>query len=142
MNIDERPEGLKIASIFIVGIVFTSMISRVMRSTELRVHGVDADEAAQAFIKEAAAGPCGSSPIVRIAAIASEYEHKLREASESHHLPLDEQPLFIEVQPGDVSAFSDRLERDRRGCRGPPRAALHQPGDPERDRGAAALHSR
>ena len=109
VNIVERPEGIKIASIFIVGIVFTSLISRVMRSTELRVHGVDADEVAEAFIKEA------SLRTVRIIANRpdlgdkAEYDHKLREASESHHLPPDERPLFVEVRPGDVSAFSDRL---------------------------------
>ena len=109
VNIYERPEGLKIATIFIVGIVFTSLISRVMRSTELRVHGVDADETARAYIKAAAAGT------VRIIANRpdigdrAEYDHKLREARESHHLPLDEQPLFVEVRPGDVSNFSDRL---------------------------------
>jgi hypothetical protein len=110
VNIVERPEGIKIALIFIAGIVISSLISRVMRSTELRVHGVDADAFAQAFLKEAARGT------VRIIAnrpdkgSPAEYDHKLKEARESHHLPPDEQPLFIEVQPGDVSAFSDRLE--------------------------------
>ena len=109
VNIVERPEGIKIASVFIVAIVFTSLISRVMRSTELRVHGVDADDVARAYIKAAAAGT------VRIIANRpdrgdkSEYDHKLREARESHHLPLDEQPLFVEVRPSDVSNFSDRL---------------------------------
>ena len=109
VNIHDRPEGLKIAAIFIVGIVVTSLISRVMRSTELRVHSVVADESARAFIKEASKGT------VRIIANrpdrgdAAEYEHKLKEARESHHLPLDERPLFVEVQPGDVSAFSDHL---------------------------------
>jgi hypothetical protein len=109
INISERPEGLKIAAIFIVGIVVTSLVSRVMRSTELRVHGVDPDEQAEAFIREASKGT------VRIIANrpdkgdAAEYEHKLKEASESHHLPSDERPLFVEVRPGDVSAFSDRL---------------------------------
>jgi hypothetical protein len=109
VNIAERPEGIKIASIFIAGIVCSSLVSRVMRSTELRVHGVDADPLAQAFIKEAA------KKTVRIIANrpdrgdASEYEHKLKEARESHHLPPDERPLFVEVRPGDVSAFSDRL---------------------------------
>ena len=110
INIHDRPEGLKIASIFIVGIVLTSLVSRVMRSTELRVLGVSADETAQAFIKEAALGT------VRIIANrpdlgdASEYEHKLKEARESHHLPPEERPLFVEVRPSDVSAFSHRLE--------------------------------
>jgi hypothetical protein len=109
VNITERPEGIKIASIFIVGIVISSLVSRVMRSTELRVHGVDPDPLAQAFIQEAA------KKTVRIIANrpdlgdAAEYEHKLKEARESHHLPADERPLFIEVRPGDVSAFSDQL---------------------------------
>jgi hypothetical protein len=109
VNIWERPEGIKIASVFIVSIVLTSLVSRVMRSTELRVSGVDADARARAFLQEAARTP------VRIIANrpdrgdAAEYEGKLREARDSHHLPIDERPLFVEVQPGDVSAFSDRL---------------------------------
>jgi hypothetical protein len=109
VNIYEQPSGIKIASIFIVSIVLTSLVSRVMRSTELRVIGVDADERARAFIEAAAAHP------VRIIANrpdlgdAAEYAHKLREARDSHHLPVDEQQLFIEVRPGDVSDFSDRL---------------------------------
>jgi hypothetical protein len=109
VNIYEQPSGIKIASIFIVAIVMTSLVSRVMRSTELRVSGVDADATAQRFLNEAAVKS------VRIIANrpntgdVSEYENKLREARDSHHLPIDEQPLFIEVQPGDVSAFSDRL---------------------------------
>jgi hypothetical protein len=37
VNIVEQPEGIKIALIFIVAIVFTSLFSRVWRSTELRV---------------------------------------------------------------------------------------------------------
>ena len=56
-NVVERPEGIKIAAIFIVTIVVTSLISRVLRSTELRVHGVDADPLAQSFIRETASAP-------------------------------------------------------------------------------------
>ena len=110
MNIYERPEGLKIAAIFIVTIVGTSLVSRVMRSTELRVQGIEADEKAQEFLR-AAAGTA-----VRIIANrpdrgdAAEYEHKLREASESHHLPPEERVLFLEVRPGDVSEFAHTLK--------------------------------
>jgi hypothetical protein len=39
-NMIEQPDGLKIASVFIVTIVATSLISRTLRSTELRVQGV------------------------------------------------------------------------------------------------------
>ena len=109
VNIREQPNGIKIASIFILGIVFTSLVSRVMRSTELRVQGVEADEVAEAFLREAAHAP------VRIIAnrpdtgLAEEYEHKLREARESHHLPPEERVLFVEVRPSDVSEFAGRL---------------------------------
>ena len=107
-NVIERPDGVKIASWFIVTIIATSMVSRVMRSTELRVQSVEPDEMALRFIGEAASTP------VRIIAnrpdtgMPEEYDHKLREASESHHLP-GERVLFLEVRPGDVSDFSGRL---------------------------------
>ncbi len=41
MNIYERPEGIKIATWFIVAIVTSSLVSRVVRSTELRLEGVE-----------------------------------------------------------------------------------------------------
>jgi hypothetical protein len=110
VNIAARPEGIKIASFFIIGIIATSMISRVLRSTELRVHGIEADAKAESFLR-AAAGTA-----VRIIAnrpdsgLPSEYEHKLREARDSHHLPPDERVLFIEIQPGDASDFSEILQ--------------------------------
>jgi hypothetical protein len=109
VNIIQRPEGIQIASVFIVAIVLTSLVSRVMRSTELRVHGVDADPAAKAFLRDAASKPVRIIANRPDAGDVKEYENKLKEARDSHHLPLDEQPLFVEVRPGDVSAFSDRL---------------------------------
>ena len=109
VNMSERPEGLKIASFFIVTIIITSLISRVLRSTELRVHGVKADPLAEQFLREAARQP------VRIIAnrpdsgLPDEYAHKLREAQESHHLPREMRVLFVEVRPSDASEFSEVL---------------------------------
>ena len=109
VNMTERPEGLKIASIFIVTIICTSLVSRVLRSTELRVQGVRADMTAQEFLREVAQAP------VRIIAnrpdsgLPDEYEHKLREAQDSHHLPPETRVLFVEVQPSDASEFSEVL---------------------------------
>jgi hypothetical protein len=109
VNIIDRPEGLKIANIFIIGIVISSLVSRVLRSTELRVLAVDADEVAQRFLADASSGP------VRIIAnrpdtgLPEEYEHKLKEAMESHHLTPDDAVLFVEVRAGDVSEFSGVL---------------------------------
>jgi hypothetical protein len=108
-NIIERPDGVKIASWFIVTIVFTSLVSRVLRSTELRIQAVDPDETALRFMREAAASP------VRIIAnrpdtgLPEEYEHKLREARESHHLPSSDRVLFLEVRLGDASEFGGHL---------------------------------
>ena len=53
-NIYERPDGIKIASIFILTIIATSFISRVMRSTEVRIDKIVLDEKAQQFIDELA----------------------------------------------------------------------------------------
>ena len=62
VNIYEQPSGIKIASIFIVSIVVTSLVSRVMRSTELRVIGVDADERAERSSRTPPPTRSGSSP--------------------------------------------------------------------------------
>ena len=108
-NVIERPDGVKIAAWFIATIIATSLVSRVLRSTELRVQRVEVDETARAFIREAASAP------IRIIAnrpdtgLPEEYEHKLREARESHHLPPNERVLFIEIRPSDVSEFSGVL---------------------------------
>ncbi len=110
VNMVERPEGLKIASIFIATIICTSLVSRVLRSTELRVRGVEPDAAASNFIDTAARfGP------IRIIANRpdkgnrAEYEHKLSEARDSHHLGINEPVLFLEVRAGDASEFSEVL---------------------------------
>jgi hypothetical protein len=108
-NVIERPDGVQIASWFIVTIILTSLISRVLRSTELRVQGVTADPVAEGFLREAAKVP------IRIIANRpdtgrpDEYARKLRDAQESHHLPPDAKVLFVEVQPSDASMFSEVL---------------------------------
>jgi hypothetical protein len=111
VNIVERPEGIKIASIFIAGIILVSMLSRAMRVTELRVHDVNLDPTAEQFIGEASAGHT-----VRIIANRpdsgekEEYDSKLREALDSHHLNPADPLLFVEVRLGDASEFSGRLD--------------------------------
>ena len=75
------------------------------------MHGIEADPQAQEFIRAAASQGEG----VRIIAnrpdsgLVKEYEDKLREATESHHLPPDDPVLFLEVRPGDASQFSEVL---------------------------------
>ena len=50
MNIYERPEGIKIASFFIASMIGTSLLSRTLRSTELRIRDVKLDGAAAALL--------------------------------------------------------------------------------------------
>jgi hypothetical protein len=110
-NMLERPEGLKIALLFIFGIVVSSLVSRTLRSTELRVQGFVLDERAAAFIEEA-----DRSESIRIIAnrpddgSVREYDDKVREARSSHHLTLDSSVLFLEVRPGDASQFTEVLK--------------------------------
>jgi hypothetical protein len=110
-NMVERPEGIKIASLFILGIVISSLISRTLRSTELRVHGFVLDETASRFIDEA-----DRSESIRIIAnrpddgSIREYDDKVRDARNSHHLTMDDSVLFLEVRPGDASQFTEVLK--------------------------------
>jgi hypothetical protein len=108
-NIIERPDGVKIAAWFIVTIIVTSLISRVMRSTELRVHGVTADPTAEQFLRDAARVPIRVIANRPDTGLPEEYARKLHDARESHHLPPDARVLFVEVRPSDASLFSDVL---------------------------------
>ena len=110
-NILQRPEGIRIAGIFIASIIVLSLVSRVLRSTELRIQGVELDEAAATFIDQAA-----TTGNVRVIANRpgvgdiAEYAAKIREARDTHQLKPWEPVLFIEVATGDASEFSNVLK--------------------------------
>jgi hypothetical protein len=105
----QRPDGIVIASFFIVAIVFTSLVSRVYRSLELRQERIEMDETAKRFIKE-------TGKEVHIVAHRrrrgdeSEYTAKEREQREDNHIPADEPILFLEVAVDDASEFEEVLE--------------------------------
>ncbi|HVG34535.1 MAG TPA: hypothetical protein VM911_15805 [Pyrinomonadaceae bacterium] len=117
VNIIERPEGIKIASFFIGAIVITSLVSRVWRTTELRVNKVELDDVAKAIIEEASRGT------IRIIANrcdrgdAKEYRMKEKEKREDNHIPQGEPIIFFEVNLGDASEFAGvlRVMGDRVG---------------------------
>ncbi len=110
LNIVERPEGLKIASIFIATIVVVSITSRAMRSTELRVGQVKLSPKAVDFLSSFAPNP------VRIIAHRpdkrniEEYDRKEKQAREDHSLNSGETVVFLEMVQGDASAFEDDIE--------------------------------
>lgn len=109
-NIFERPEGIRIAAIFIAGIIIISLLSRIRRSFELHATHVHLDRQALEFMSEVLDGPLAiiSHEPLRISADA--YEDKLTSAIEVSHLPLDQQALFLEVIVDDSSDFETELE--------------------------------
>ena len=108
-NIHERPEGIKIASFFILTIILASLFSRVWRSTELRVERIELDDQARQFIKDAAKGTIRIISNRKDKGDADEYSFKEHEKRTSNHIPTGEPILFFEVTPGDASEFSDTL---------------------------------
>jgi hypothetical protein len=107
----QRPDGIVIASFFIVAIIFTSVVSRVYRLLELRQERIEIDEAAQRFIEEAARG--NGIHIVanrRQAGDEREYTLKEEEQREDNHIPAEEPILFLEVAVEDASEFEEVLE--------------------------------
>ncbi|MBE9141544.1 amino acid transporter [Nodosilinea sp. LEGE 07088] len=109
-NVIERPDGIRIAALFITAIVVTSLISRVFRSTELRVTGVELDDTARQFIDQ-----LKGQPIRLIAhrrekgADALEYRLKEQEVRADSHLPSSQPMIFLEVQVFDASVFIDMI---------------------------------
>jgi hypothetical protein len=108
-NIHERPEGIKIASFFILAIVIASLVSRVMRTTELRVDKVDLDDRARDFIREAGRGTIRIVSNRKDRGDLAEYQFKEREKRADNHIPPGESILFFEVTPGDASEFAGTL---------------------------------
>ncbi len=111
VNMAERPEGLKIASIFIAddhlhvaGVARAPLdrASRPRRASRMRRPRSSSTTAARfGAIRIIANRPDKGD--------RAEYEHKLSEARDSHHLAPNEPVLFLEVRPGDASEFSEVL---------------------------------
>lgn len=110
VNVIERPEGIKIGSFFIAAIIITSVVSRVMRTTELRVEAIEMDDSAEAFVAEAGRGTIRIVANRRDRGDAREYGLKEKEKREDNHIPSGDPILFFEVRPGDASEFAGVLK--------------------------------
>jgi len=109
-NIVERPDGIKIASLFIVGIVFASFISRALRTTEIRVEKIRLDQTAQSFIDEISEGDIRIVTNRRETGDTAEYRFKEHEKRVDNHIPANDPILFYEIDIGDASEFSGELQ--------------------------------
>ena len=108
VNVIERPDGIKIAGIFIALIILVSLLSRIARTTELRVDRFEIDETAKRFIDEAAAQ--GTIRIITNHPEESnpeEYRREIAEHRADHNLPSQDPILFFEVEVCDASEFTD-----------------------------------
>ena len=109
VNIFERTDGIKIASFFIGAIVLISLVSRVYRSTELRVERVHLDDEAKKFIAEATTGPVRIVTNRLETGTVEEYERKEKEKRDANHIPPSDSILFFEVAISDASEFVGKL---------------------------------
>src|SRR6202011_5655643 len=107
VNVIERPDGLKIGAFFIIAIVLSSLVSRVWRTTELRVEKITLDSEAQRFIDE-----MDAQGELRIIANHprrcddAEYTRREQEQREDNNIPSDEPIVFLEIYVRDASVLS------------------------------------
>ncbi|MFT4040753.1 MAG: hypothetical protein QM692_21410 [Thermomicrobiales bacterium] len=109
-TIFQNPSGLTMAVFFFVLIVAISLVSRVVRSTELRSTEVIFDEKAERLVREAS-----RKGAVRLIAnhpderSTREYLLKEREEREANHIPTGDPVLFLEVTVKDASEFASQV---------------------------------
>lgn len=108
-NIIERPDGIKIASLFILGIVVASFLSRALRSTEIRIDEIEFDEQAQEFVKEMCEGEIRIVTNRREVGDVAEYRFKEHEKRVDNHIPASDPIVFYEIDLGDASEFKGKL---------------------------------
>lgn len=108
INVSERPDGLKIASVFIIAIVVTSIISRAFRSLELRtdLRMIHADDVALQIIQESTLDGRLSVMCDRPGTKSPEhYRAKLAREYENQNMPINDDFIFLEVEIDDSSDF-------------------------------------
>ncbi len=108
-NIVERPDGVRIASLFILAIVIFSIMSRVGRAFELRATSIILDDKAAGFLADYVGRD------VQLVAHDPEPEghHSLafkeRQQRIENHIPAEDPVIFLEVTVTDASEFSSEL---------------------------------
>ncbi|MGI5499314.1 amino acid transporter [Lentzea sp. CA-135723] len=111
-NVIEKPDGITISLFFILGIIAISLVSRVTRTTELRVEHIELDEAARRFVTDSLVHDGRLTLIAnrRQAGDAAEYAEKEAEQREANPVPGGADVLFLEIDVVDPSGFSDVLQ--------------------------------
>ncbi|MEU6807013.1 amino acid transporter [Streptomyces neyagawaensis] len=110
-NIIDKPDGITISAMFILGIITVSLISRISRTTELRADDIVFDDAAHQFIADTLAHDNAINIIAnrREAGDGAEYADKEREQRATNPVPGLADILFLEIDVVDPSDFSETL---------------------------------
>ncbi len=110
INVYERPDGIRIASVFILAIVLASFVSRAMRTTELRVETIEFDEQAKEFLNDIKQDEIRLVTNRREIGDMEEYRSNEHEKRLDNHIPSSDPILFFEVELGDASDFTGKLK--------------------------------
>lgn len=110
-NIREKPDGIGISALFILGIVIVSLVSRVSRTTELRATRIEFDDTARRFIEESALHDGQLNLIANKldGGDHDEYRAKEREQRGLNPVPGRADVMFLEIQIIDPSEFGEVL---------------------------------
>jgi len=111
VNVIERPDGVRIAALFIIGILVVSIVSRVQRSFQLRATSVELDDTARQFVT-ADADQYGSVHVIAhepSEGTSQEYRLKLQDERRDSGIPARAPVVFLEVHAADSSNFEEDL---------------------------------
>ena len=109
-NVVERPDGVKIAAVFIGAIIAVSLVSRLGRAFELRVDEVVLDPAAERFLRDCARRTIRLVPNEPGSRDRQEYSDKLRQVVRDNDLHDGDDVIFVEITVTDASDFESTLE--------------------------------
>lgn len=120
VNVIERPDGVRIAALFILGIIVVSVVSRIHRSFQLRARTVRLDQQALDWVTEDAE-EFGTIRVIANepdAGDAAEYALKAAEERRDSGIPQRSPVIFLEVHPADSSDFEEDLVVEGRAIEG------------------------